>query len=127
MRLYFALGLISMFALLSGSLYFVWQSREYWKTETEIARAERDAVREQHAKQEVIINDYVKKLNDINERHNARVMRYGMSCELAPAEGVNGEGNAPRFGDPYPEISAYQAGCERIAEKLDKLQQAVGE
>jgi len=121
-RLYFAIGLLSVFVLLSGFSYWAWQRIGSLRDELKSAKA----ANEKLIKNEGITNEYVQNLNDINDRHIARGM-YHMSCERSAPKGANGEGGASRFGNPYPAISAYQARCERIAEKLDKLQQAVGE
>lgn len=112
----------ALIAVLSAALLWSFQSRSHWKDEAEDAQAALVNMQADNLKQQEEINRYVKDLNSIGERHNARILRHGMSCAIAPATGVDGAGDAPRFGNPYPAISAYQAACERIAAKLEALQ-----
>lgn len=126
MRLYFAIGLVSICALLFGFSYFAWQSRQHWKREADAAKAQIGAIVEENNRQAKEIDNYVKKLASINERHNARIVRHSMSCVLAPAKNPDGAGGATGFGDPYPAISAYQAACERAAAKLEAFQNLYG-
>lgn len=109
-------------AAVSGLLLWSLQSNAELRVSLKTAEVALAHIKTQNAQQQEVINDYVKKLNTINERHNSRVMRNTMSCAIAPAEGANGQGDATRFGNPYPAISAYQAACEQIAAKLEAFQ-----
>ena len=127
MRVYLALGFLTVFVSLCGFSYWAWQSREHWKAEAKTAEAALNYIKDEHAKQEVIINDYIQELSNINKRYNASVMRYEMSCKLAPSEGVDGEKDAARYGDPSTALFAYEKQCREILTTLDSLQKTLGE